>query len=166
MATPTSLPATFVAGDVLTAAQMNNLRGAFRILQVVEGSTTTGVSSSSTTYADTNLTATITPTSTSSKVLVLVTQAGAGKGSGSSGNALVIQLLRGATQLWEHPNILFTNSAIDFYCPPVHMSYLDSPATTSATTYKTQFKNRVAASQVFLQDSACRSSIVLLEVSA
>jgi len=34
MATPTSLPATFVAGNVLTAAQMNALRGAFRIVAV------------------------------------------------------------------------------------------------------------------------------------
>lgn len=166
MATPTSLPASFADGNILTAAQMNNLRGAFRVLQVVEGSTTTGVSSASTTYADTNLTATITPTSASSKVLVLVTQAGIGKTSGSSGIALIIQLLRGATSLWVHENILFTNSAIDFYGMPIHMSYLDSPATTSATTYKTQFKNRVATSQVFLQDTSARSSIVLMEISA
>jgi hypothetical protein len=33
MATPTNLPATFVAGNVLTAAQQNGLRGAFRVLQ-------------------------------------------------------------------------------------------------------------------------------------
>jgi hypothetical protein len=35
MAAVTPLPATFVSGDVLTAAQMNDLRGAFRVLQVV-----------------------------------------------------------------------------------------------------------------------------------
>ena len=36
MATPTTLPASFTAGQVLTAAQMNDLRGAFRVLQVVQ----------------------------------------------------------------------------------------------------------------------------------
>jgi hypothetical protein len=35
MATPTALPTAFVAADVLTAANMNLLRGAFRVLQVV-----------------------------------------------------------------------------------------------------------------------------------
>ena len=41
MATPTNLPASFVAGAILTAAQQNDLRGAFRVLQVVQGTTTT-----------------------------------------------------------------------------------------------------------------------------
>jgi hypothetical protein len=35
MATPTTLPASFVAGSILTAAELNDLRGAFRVLQVV-----------------------------------------------------------------------------------------------------------------------------------
>ena len=33
MATPTNLPATQTSGNVLTAAWLNDLRGAFRILQ-------------------------------------------------------------------------------------------------------------------------------------
>jgi hypothetical protein len=43
MAAVTTLPAAFVAGNVLTAAQLNNLRGAFRVLQVVQSITTTAV---------------------------------------------------------------------------------------------------------------------------
>jgi hypothetical protein len=31
MATPTNLPASFVSGAILTAAQQNDLRGAFRV---------------------------------------------------------------------------------------------------------------------------------------
>ena len=46
MATPTSLPATFVAGNVLTAAQMNDLRGAFRIVSVKHASLTATQSAS------------------------------------------------------------------------------------------------------------------------
>ena len=71
MATPTNLPAAFTVGQVATAAQMNDLRGAFRILQVIQGTTSTRTSSSTTTYADTTLSASITPTSSSSKILVI-----------------------------------------------------------------------------------------------
>ena len=74
MATPTTLPSSFTAGQVLTAAQMNDLRGAFRVLQVVSSTWTTAAINSTTTYADTGLTATITPSATSSKVLVFFAQ--------------------------------------------------------------------------------------------
>jgi hypothetical protein len=50
MPTPTSLPAAFTVGQVLTAAQMNGLLGGFRILQVVASTTTTNVSNSTLTY--------------------------------------------------------------------------------------------------------------------
>jgi hypothetical protein len=165
MATPTTLPATFAAGDVLTAAQQNALRGAFRILQVVEGSTTTTVSSSTTAFVDTTLTATITPSFTTSKILVLVTQSGCSKTATDSGSALQIKLLRGATDLYAVNNNMFTGSAVANYGTPISMTILDSPATTSATIYKTQFANRVNAASVTCQDGF-RSSILLLEVSA
>ena len=71
MATPTSLPATFVAGNVLTAAQMNDLRGAFRILQVVRATDSTARSTTSTSFVDANISVTITPTSSSSDVLLI-----------------------------------------------------------------------------------------------
>ena len=48
MATPTTLPATFVAGNVLTAAQMNDLRGAFRVLQIVSTTKTDTFTTSNT----------------------------------------------------------------------------------------------------------------------
>jgi hypothetical protein len=54
MATPTNLPATQTTGNVLTAAYMNDLRGAFRVLQVVQGTPVTAeVSNSTSTYVDT-----------------------------------------------------------------------------------------------------------------
>lgn len=166
MATPTSLPATFVAGDVLTASQMNNLRGAFRILQVVEGTTTTSTSSSTTTYADTNLSASITPSSTTSKVLVLVNHGGTYKESGSTANGLNMRIVRGATTLETWADMYFTNTNSAFYGANIQLQYLDSPATTSATTYKTQFANRTAAAVVGLQNNSNKSSIILMEVSA
>jgi hypothetical protein len=166
MATPTSLPATFVAGNVLTAAQMNDLRGAFRVLQIVEGSTTTETSSSTTTFADTTLSATITPSATSSKILVYVSHAQNIKTATSNLSGLKLKLVRGSTDIYTISTFLgYTGTSIEMYFP-AHGIYLDSPATTSATTYKTQFANSTAASLVNVQQGSVRSTILLMEISA
>ena len=168
MATPTTLPASFTVGQVLTSAQQNALRGAFRILQVVSGSTSTQASSSVATFADTGLTATITPSSATSKVLVVVSQNGCVKTSGNLNNAMNLKLLRGATDIQSFGiDVGYTNSASSLYMGCVSTQFLDSPATTSATTYKTQFANDVAAAAVRVQDaSLVESTIILYEVSA
>jgi len=166
MATPTNLPAAFSSGAVLTAAQQNALRGAFRILQVVQGTTTTIVSNSTTTYADTTLTATITPQSATSKILVMVSHGSVYKSNGNAFNGVNLRLVRGATVISNFgAGVGYTGTALDLTssCSTV---YLDSPATTSATTYKTQFANNFAANLVQVQVSASLSTITLLEVSA
>ena len=166
MATPTNLPASFVSGAILTAAQQNDLRGAFRVLQVVSAATTTETSNSTTTYADTTLTATITPQATSSKILVYVSHPNNYKSNGSANNSITFQLLRDATAIYNFNRLLgFTNTATELYFS-TNAIYLDSPATTSATTYKTQFKNEVAASLVRVQAATLGSQIVLMEISA
>jgi len=166
MATPTTLPDSFTTGAVLTAAQMNNLRGAFRILQVVFGSTATGVTNSTSTYADTNLTATITPSSTTSKVLVLVEQNGCYKTAGNAENRMQIQLVRGATGLIDSGTLHLYTATTLIQIGSYAVSYLDSPATTSATTYKTRFLNPNNTAQVQVQAGSATSTIVLMEVSA
>jgi len=166
MATPTNLPAAVSSGAVLTAAQQNALRGAFRILQVVQGTTSTITSSSTTAYADTTLTATITPQSATSKILVMVAHGSVYRSNGNVFNGVNLRLLRGATVISTFgAGIGYTGTALDLTnsCSTV---YLDSPATTSATTYKTQFSNNVAAASVQVQVSASLSTITLLEVSA
>jgi hypothetical protein len=167
MATPTTLPATFVAGNVLTAAQMNDLRGAFRVLQVVSANINTLALNSTTTYADTGLTATITPSATSSKILVLVNQAGIIKEGANASACCDLRLLRGASEISQFSNAVgFTGTTGNNYVGNSGSFYLDSPATTSATTYKTQFKNQVAALGVAVQVGGSVSNIVLLEISA
>jgi len=170
MATPTTLPASFTAGQVLTAAQMNNLRGAFRVLQVVTAETSTIVANATTTLADTTLTATITPTSATSKVLITICQNGVSKTNGNAGNGVLLAILRGATILtYPATGAGHTNSALQNIVS-VSATYLDSPATTSATTYKTQFSNVVAAASTGVQTSvgvgAPASYICLMEISA
>ncbi len=164
MATPTTLPAAFVAGNVLTAAQLNDLRGAFRVLQVVAATTRTQTTSSSSALADTTLTATITPTSASSKVLVYVSQNGIGKGNNAY---MVLKLLRGATTIFTlDETAAYTNSVAENRIGSVSGMYLDTPATTSATTYKTQFASATGIANVTVQFNVADSSIVLMEISA
>jgi hypothetical protein len=138
-----------------------------KIVQIVTGHTSTQASSSSTTYADTGLTATITPTSASNKVLVVVTQTGCVKTSGNVDNGINLRVVRGSTTIQTAAISLgYTASLLSNYCGPIATQYLDSPATTSATTYKTTFANAVAATGVRLQEGgATESTIVLYEVT-
>lgn len=166
MATPTSLPASFSTGAVLTAAQMNDLRGAFRVLQVVYGSTSTQVINSTNTYADTGLSASITPSSTSNKILVIFQQNGCGKEAGNASSEVSIQLLRASTNIGTFTGAANNTSSVN-YIGTIGATVLDSPATTSAITYKTQFMNPANASNVRVQVSnSSLSTIILMEISA
>jgi hypothetical protein len=166
MATPTTLPAAFTAGQVLTAAQMNDLRGAFRVLQVVYAETSTQAISSSSTYADTGLTATITPASTSNKVLVIFQQNGCGKEAGNAANDCSVRLVRGANVYGTYNGGATSASEVN-YIGTIGSMYLDAPVSTSALTYKTQFANPANASNVRVQVSNVNTStIILLEISA
>jgi hypothetical protein len=164
MATPTNLPASFVSGAILTAAQQNDLRGAFRVLQVIY-STTATFTTFDTTYADSNLTATITPQSTTSKILVLAFNNGCVRGSEDSGNDLNLRIVRGATQILEVLGFGATGTAL-LQLGTVPMQVLDSPASISALTYKVQGKNSRVGSTVGVQYQSTTSTLVLMEISA
>ncbi|CAB5223661.1 hypothetical protein UFOVP738_5 [uncultured Caudovirales phage] len=167
MATPTNLPATQTSGNVLTAAWLNDLRGAFRILQVVSASTSTAVASSSSTLADTGLTATITPQSSSSKILVYVAHPQCFKATPNGFTSMNLAILRGSTNIQTVATVAgFTGTSQDLVFSLSGIA-LDSPATTSATTYKTQFASQFGTASVSVQyGSAGTSTIILMEVSA
>jgi hypothetical protein len=138
--------------------------GGGKVLQVVNATYATGADSSSTTYADTGLTATITPTLSTSKILVLVHQKWQ-KTSGNSNQAVGMRLLRGATNILEHTLLGYMESAT-YMVGMWSIAYYDSPATTSATTYKTQFAANVAAASVAVNGGSNNASITLLEIGA
>jgi hypothetical protein len=163
MATPTTLPATFVSGDVLEAAQLNALRGAFRVLQVIEGTVSTQVVTTSTSYVTTNLTASITPSATSSKVLVLVNLP-VGKDSSGSGG-INTALFRGTVAGTNLAETLLFAGANSTYMMSTY-SFLDSPNTTSATAYTVGIKSGSVLTSVYGNADNKRSSIILMEISA
>ena len=160
MATPTALPTSFVAGQVLTAADQNLLRGAFRVLQVVNGTTATSVTNVTGTYADTNLTATMTCQYNTSKVLILTSQVL----FSTAGRELNIRLLAGATTLQTDVAAVFSSGGSCF--GNNSFLHLHSPASTSAITYKTQFAGQATAGTCAAQLNSTTSSIILLEISA
>jgi hypothetical protein len=117
-----------------------------KILQVVSASTTTAVGVATATYTDTTLTATITPTSVTSQILILVMQACRFARTANT-QAIGIRILRGATVIYEP--VTDANGPYSSYAAlanvtsidirqNIQINYVDSPATTSAVTYKTQ----------------------------
>jgi hypothetical protein len=140
--------------------------GGGKILQVVFASTATVAVSSSTTQADTGLTATITPSSASSRVAVLIAQNGVAKTSGNAGNAVGLFLYRGASQILQiQRDAGNTNTALRNDIGSIACTFVDSPASTSALTYKTTFRNETAASEVYV-NSTSTSTIILMEIGA
>jgi hypothetical protein len=145
------------------------MAGAGQVLQVVNATYATQVSSSSATMIDTGLSATITPKFATSKILVLVSQNGLAKSDANLYNCMDINLLRNSTNLLS-PNavgaLLQTNTTI-LNIGSASICYLDSPSTTSATTYKTQFASRNGAASVQVQyANISNSTITLMEIAA
>ena len=113
------------------------------VLQVVNTAYNTTTTTDSGTYIDTGLTLNITPTKSTSKILVIVTGFFVG---GTSSTWCYGQLVRGSTPLClgtggTNANCTFAAFANGGISSGNTISYLDSPATTSATTYKLQFKS-------------------------
>lgn len=184
MATPTTLPASFTSGQVLTAAQMNNLRGAFRVLQVVSTTKTNTFSTTSSTFTDvTGLTAAITPSATSSKILIVASLAysvGSGTNdsamariSGGNATAYVGDAASNRIRAAHFINNSFGPAA--FNTPTASLVYLDSPATTSAITYAVQVRigatgtvyvNQSQVDSDNAQYARLASTITVMEISA
>ena len=159
-------PASTVGGSaVLTTASTiaTSALPAGSVLQVVNATQSTELTSSSSTLADTGLTATITPKFSSSKILVLVNQCGVRK----DGDTYVgLSLLRaGSSILTFAVSTGYDGGAGANGIGADSVCYLDSPATTSATTYKTQFKNTVPAGVVYVQVNGVASTITLMEIA-
>lgn len=135
-----------------------------QVLQVVNATTSTEASSSSATFADTGLTASIAPKFATSKILVLVSQNGVEKETNNNG--VNLQLVKNSTVISQIAVAAsFTNSTGTSNTSS-SFSYLDSPATTSSTIYKTQFASNGGTSLVKVQLFSNVSTITLLEIAA
>jgi hypothetical protein len=148
--------------------------GGGKVLQVVSATTTTDTTVASTTMTDTTLTASITPSSATSKIMVFVTQP-ADINRGTFQADAGFRLMRGATAILSYAS----GGAYQIYTDGsgttntvgktvISLNYLDSPATTSSTTYKTQGQVSTTANsaQVRFQASSITATIILMEIGA
>lgn len=163
MATPSNLPAAVSVGDNATATWANDIRGAFRILQVVSATSSTAWTNSTSTYTDiTGVTVDITPQSTSSKIFVVVSLAGAYKSTGNT--TLDVEIRRGTTTILTAGSNFNTASAAT-NAGTVVLTYLDSPAAAALRTYKVRGRSSANIAAVG-SNLGGDSTITVFEVSA
>ena len=140
--------------------------GGGKVLQVVNGQYSTVTGSTTSTWITTGLSLSITPTLATSKILVMVNQANVSRSGASSTESVGLRLLRGASVIHTFVgDVAYTNTALKIVGWTCATSYLDTPATTSATTYSTEFRSVNNSGTVYVQDSGT-SSITLLEIGA
>jgi len=149
--------------------------GGGKVLQVVQGTSTTQTLIASTSYTDSGVTATITPSLNTSKILVLfssVTQVDRSSNQTNHG----VRLLRGATSIGEFGDasalysqgLIIGGSSSTTLRNILSLNYLDAPATTSATTYKIQGAcNTTANGDSFaFNHQGLIGNIILMEIGA
>ena len=133
------------------------------VLQVVQGGNGSSVTTTSTSWQASTLTATITPSSTSSKILINYSsnsyQADNGQGAST--------IYRGSTELTGHSDGCTKNWKDGSRGVSPHIgSWLDSPNTTSATTYTIYFRSISGASMDFpTNQDTTFSHITLIEIA-
>jgi len=136
------------------------------VLQVVNTTYSTDTATTSTSYVDTGLSGSITPLYSTSKILVIATVNGVGKASGTQ---VAFKLLRGSTSLFNYESsATYTANNDNNFVGSCGVEYLDSPSTTSSTTYKVQFRS-VAGATIYAQSGGAgdgsTSSITLMEIA-
>jgi hypothetical protein len=137
-----------------------------QVLQVVQATYGAQVGPVTTTFTDSGLSASITPKFATSKILVMVNQSMyiSGGGTDSGGK---FRILRGATEIF-----VTSDYALYIYNPTSgselslfqSVNYLDSPATTSSTTYKTQGVGTYGAG--LYMNASTLSILTLMEIAA
>jgi hypothetical protein len=133
------------------------------VLQVVQGSYGTETETSSASYVDTGLSVSITPTSATSKILAILNMNGVGKNSNNT--SARIALVRGSTNIGDSRDIGFNNSTNPSYIGSADVIVLDSPATTSSTTYKAQFLSTSGLASARICSSSSTSTLTLMEIA-
>lgn len=164
-------PATVSAGDAVTAASYNILTNDVIDTRAVLANlkstsltttTTTTVTTGGTFYDISGLSVSITPTSASSKIMIWA-QVSVGLGAD---NIVAFRLVRDSTAIGVGTSVSarIPASAGSYYGTAVMatvssqwqspMQFLDSPATTSATTYKIQVSSNTNGQIIYINRSS------------
>jgi len=169
-----SVTSAKIVDGAITNADINSsaaiagskISGSFgKVLQVVNAVQATEVTSNSASYSDTGLTASITPSATSSKVLVIASNDCTKL---SADTSVAIRCYRDSTEIGgtiigrkiaDTDDSGKSQSVFSF-------TILDSPSSTSALTFKTQFCNASASGTVRINAGSGSSTMTLMEIGA
>ena len=171
--TITGISAGGLPAGTVTAATLASCVGGkvLQTISVVDDSAQSTINS--TTYSDLgSLAVTITPSSTSSKVLIM-TQVNVRIYAAHQESNCHSRLLRGSTELIEYPYFAVfeagksPSNRVVLIKNHIQM-YLDSPSTTSATTYKPQLKVTNTSYGQYMQynQNSSKSVITAMEIAA
>jgi hypothetical protein len=149
--------------------------GGGKVLQVVSGTYSTAKTIASTSLTDTDLTLSITPTLSTSKILVMFSQNYWMSNTSTTNTGFSMVLKRGSTTVFDMNQNGYntryvqpegTTSIIDIGY--VSIQYLDSPATTSSTAYKTQARlySTDVGRQVIFNSNSSPATMILMEIGA
>ena len=133
------------------------------VLQVVSATYATDTTTTSTSYVATGLLASITPTSSSSKIFIATTfPVYATVASLSS----YLTLYRGASNLFNSEGAFRLENGAGGTLTAGAISYFDSPATTSSTTYQVYFKSQSSSLTTRICLGNATAVITLMEIAA
>ena len=159
---PAALPA--ISGANLTNLPASG--GGGKVLQVVTDTLTSEYTTGSTSFNDTGLTLNITPAATSSKILIIAHLGGIY--SNTSANKFIFTCLRGSTNLGDSTwGFGFMAGFTDGRALNGDgFTFLDSPSTTSATTYKVQARLENATGAGQISQNTATATLTCLEIGA
>ena len=145
------------------------------IIQIKQGIITAPVSTSTSgSFTDTGLSCAITPQSASNKIFCMVSL---GSISQPAAVSVGFRLVRGSTDIGVPDSTALQSGFTNVYDPDgqflasASFNFLDSPATTSATTYKITWRNSSSTSYLGRFNGSATnyngvSTLILMEVSA
>lgn len=157
----TSIATTNASGDITFAGAVS---GAGKILQVVRATDTTDRTTTSSTPVDASISVTITPTATTSNIL-LVWSVRVDSALGSQ-NTSVLLITDSANNIIDGTGDI-SHGLVSTIRNLLHSNFIawDSPATTSATTYKGRFQAN-GGSRCLLQNAGVTGQLFAIEVGA
>lgn len=146
-----------------TSDVVTTLKPAGRIVQQVTATASTQVTTTSTSYVTTGLSATITPRSSANKILILVHSAARTDQNGVSCYHALFRGTVAGTNLGTFGRHYFGSNVSNIVMFDIHT--VDSPATTSATTYTLGFRGDNAAQTVYTNADGNIAKMTLLEIA-
>jgi hypothetical protein len=137
------------------------------VIQLVNASTASQISTTSTTFVATSLTATITPKFATSKILIMYSMQVTNTGTGGFNYHNIYRNnttpLVNSTSGYE---VYAGSSGAPYTWIMTGFNYQDSPATTSATTYTVYSRNSGSGSSYNVWGDGSLATIILMEIAA